>query len=394
MTTRARGRSVTRRRTRISGRRPVKSRHLSYLRHGKSHRGYIQYPRQCDGRRPQETLPGEYESAESRAAYEKSLAHFIVHGTPPPGVNWKPQNEQPAEIETATGCCTVDQLWAHFERDRLPDYSYPEICLFRSAMKRLRVRYGDRPVDTIGKRELREARQLFLAAGNCRKTINSQVYRIRVIFTWGQEEELVPDEIPAKLLALRPLKPGQAPENDPVVAVPMDVVEATKEHLPQEAIDLIDVLYRSGARGGELYRLRVGDINQKSDDVWTYDMRQHKTTRFGHDRSVKFGPHCIEILERLVEGRKDADTVFERRPGKAWTRSMFCHLIARVCKRHGIPHWHPHQLRHAAGTHVFNQPGGSVAAAQAFLGHHRASTTEIYIRPEHDLAEELARKFG
>ena len=152
--------------------------------------------------------------------------------------------------------------------------------------------------------------------------------------------------------------------------------------------------------------MRVGDIKKKAGDVWKYDVRQHKTTRFGHVRTVRFGPCCIEILARLIDGRKETDLVFVRpQPtdyrnrnrqtgGKAWTRDALGKRIARVCEQHNIPHWHIHQLRHAAGTRVYNQPGSTLAAAQAFLGHHRPSTTEIYIHPEDDLADELARKFG
>ena len=400
-----RAKSAPRKRSRLCGRRPSKSRHLGYKRHKRTNRGFIQYPRQADGRRPQETFPGEYNSPESKAAYEKSLGYFMMYGELPPWMS-RGRSQQPVTEPEHAPACTVTQLCEQFEKVKLPEYSYSEECLYRVAIKRLILRMGDYRVDDVGKRDLREVRELFIKAGNCRKTINGQVTRIRAIFQWGADEELVPDEVPAKLQALRPLKRGQAHDNEPVTAVPWNVVEATIAHLPQEAGDIIKVLYHCGARSGELYQMRVGDIKKKAGDVWKYDVREHKTARFGHVRSVGFGPRCIEILTRLIDGRKETDLVFVRpQPtdyrnrnrqtgGKAWTRDALGKRIARVCEQHNIPHWHIHQLRHAAGTKVYNQPGSTLAAAQAFLGHHRPSTTEIYIRPEGDLAEDLARKFA
>jgi integrase len=48
----------------------------------------------------------------------------------------------------------------------------------------------------------------------------------------------------------------------------------------------------------------------------------------------------------------------------------------RACRKAGIPHWHPNQLRHTAATKIRQRYG--LEAARQILGHRSTATTEIY----------------
>ena len=54
--------------------------------------------------------------------------------------------------------------------------------------------------------------------------------------------------------------------------------------------------------------------------------------------------------------------------------------------------WHPHQLRHNAGTELRREFG--IEAARLILGHSSAAITEIYAEIDRDQAKLIAGKVG
>ncbi len=66
--------------------------------------------------------------------------------------------------------------------------------------------------------------------------------------------------------------------------------------------------------------------------------------------------------------------------------------IAYGIAKAGVPHWHPHQIRHTVGTEIREAHG--VEAAQAVLGHKHLSTTEIYAKVQRELATQVMAETG
>ena len=446
-------------RSRLAGRRPNKSRHLTYRHHSKTDRGYIQYPRQIDGRRPQETFPGKHGSPESQAAYEKSLAHFLAYGTLPPWI--KQSTPPPEEFKPQRGgMVTVAQLCQEFLAAQGPGYCASERAAYRVVIDRLCSLHAATPVEEFRRPMLRRVRHQMVELGNSRRYIDSQVTRIRGMFDWGVDEDLVPPKIAAALKSLRRLKPMEAPSYPPIEPVADPVVAQTLPHLPKEAADLVRLLRLTGARPSELMDLKACEILQTRPDLWEYHLANHKTAHKGLHRCIYFGPQAIEILQRLIgergqralllvqpdwEGLKAqhsweagerllrlyqedawkthrtwwdylkensrqlvdlsptrAQAVFRRakqgakRPrskaGKRWNRHRFAQLIQRTCQKHGIEHWTPYQLRHAAACQAVQH--GSLAAAQHMLGHKLATTTNHYVKGDHNGAARLVAQLG
>ena len=452
-------RRQVRKRSRLCGRRPNKSRHLAYRLHKGKNQGYVQYPRQCDDRRPQETFPGEYGSPESQAAYEKSLAHFLAYGTLPPWI--KQSTPPPEEFKPQRGgMVTVAQLCQEFLTAQGPGYCASERAAYRVVIDRICSLPAAPPVAGFKRPMLRHVRHQMVVLGNSRRYIDSQVTRIRGMFDWGVDEDLVPPKVAAGLKSLRRLKPMEAPSYPPIEPVADAVVAQTLPHLPTEAADLVQLLRLTGARPSELMGLKAGDIIQTRPALWEYHLAKHKMAHKGQRRCSYFGPQAIEILQRLIgergqralllvqpdwEGLKAqhswdagerllklfheggwksspswweylqensrklvglapsrAQAVFRRakqgakRPrskaGKPWNRHRFAQLIQRTCQKHGIEHWTPYQLRHAAACQAVQH--GSLAAAQHMLGHKLATTTNHYVKGDHNGAARLVAQLG
>ena len=66
----------------------------------------------------------------------------------------------------------------------------------------------------------------------------------------------------------------------------------------------------------------------------------------------------------------------KRQPGDCYTKDSYARAIARGCQMAGVPHWHPHQLRHSAAANIRKQFG--LEAARCMLGHKMAAVTEMY----------------
>jgi integrase len=179
---------------------------------------------------------------------------------------------------------------------------------------------------------------------------------------------------------------------------------------------LVELQWHTGARPGELLRLRPADVDTRGD-VWTVDLGHgHKTGHRGKQRIIYLGPQAQAVLRPFLLRPSDA-TCFDPReavrealakPGNpntkgrrpkprqsdrviqdAYTTASYRRAIARACVKAGIEAWHPHQLRHAAATR-FREAYG-LEAAQALLGHATLQATQVYAERTHAAAIEAAR---
>jgi integrase len=69
----------------------------------------------------------------------------------------------------------------------------------------------------------------------------------------------------------------------------------------------------------------------------------------------------------------------KKSPLRPYAASTMWVAIDAACEKLGIPHWHPHQLRHLAATRLAAKYG--VEVTQILLGHADAKTTLKYIDP-------------
>jgi integrase len=98
------------------------------------------------------------------------------------------------------------------------------------------------------------------------------------MFKWAACREMLPVSVYQSLKTLEPLKRGRATaaESEPIKLVPPAIVESTRPFLIRQINALIYLQLLTGARGGELFRLRRGDID-RSRQVWKYMPADHKT---------------------------------------------------------------------------------------------------------------------
>jgi integrase len=312
---------------------------------------------------------GPYGSAESREQYDRLIAEWLANGRRLPRCGDKNDDPGPTVNEVMLG------FMRHAERHyrRTDGTQTTEVKEYARAFGPLRRLYGRSPARDFGPMALKAVRQEMIAAGLSRGVINQRIGRVRRLFKWGVENELVPPPVYQALLAVPGLQRGrtEARETEPVTPVSLDAVEATLPHANRHVRAMVPLQLLTGARPGEVCVMRACDIDM-SGPVWLYrpgsdrgPAGQHKTAHHGHQRVIPVGPRAQEVIrpflkldtraflfspseamaELRAERRGTRKTPVQpsqkcrrkrtpkRAPGERYTSHAYAHAIEKACAR-------------------------------------------------------------
>ena len=140
---------------------------------------------------------------------------------------------------------------------------------------------------------------------------------------------------------------------------------------------ILELLYASGMRVGELVNIKVKDINM-------YDLTIKILGKGNKERLVHFGEYAKEIMEiYLKDGYKELNTdnleylLINNKHTKLTERGVR-DILDKIIKQTDISkHISPHMLRHTFATHLLNE-GCDILSVQKLLGHESISATGIY----------------
>jgi len=168
------------------------------------------------------------------------------------------------------------------------------------------------------------------------------------------------------------------------------LLDAANKNTPLGKRDaaILELLYATGMRVGELVGLDVGDLNYMGEYVLVHGKGQK-------DRIIPLGEPAIAAIEeycrsaRLVllqqrgQGTPEAALFLNRFGGRLTARSVR-RMLDDVVKRAALGrHVSPHMLRHSFATHLLNA-GADLRSVQELLGHVEISTTQIYTHVSHE----------
>jgi integrase len=177
-----------------------------------------------------------------------------------------------------------------------------------------------------------------------------------------------------------------APDNPARRPLTDEQIAKVKAVVSERTRDLIDLLRLTAARPGEILSLTSRMID-RSGEVWTAELRDHKTADRGRNRILIFGPAAQSILRKYLDKGSPDTRLFRVR------RDSFGTTVKAACTRAGVtPAWTPHFLRHTRLTEIRKEAGGDVS--QIYGGHSRFETTQIYAKPDLSAAIAHALKAG
>lgn len=323
----------------------------------------------------------------------------------------------PPALPPASSMTVADAVEA-FRRHAREKYTRPsERHRYATAITAVANLYGPQPAATFRAKALRDVRTRLLSGGKkprSRAYINKLVRAIQTAWRWLACEELVPAEAAASVCMVRALGVGDGgKERAPVLPPEPGIVSATLPHLPPLVRAMVQVQLLTGARPGEICRMRWEEISREPDQpvqlagtgrtvaalrcgetvVWMYAPSTHKTAKRGKTRVVPVGPQAMGLLLPYVDDQNPTGPVFRTRLDTIYRSDSYARAVERGCVKAGVAHWHPNQLRHAAASAVAE--AFSFDAAGAMLGHSGNSTaTSIYAEQAIRKAAEVAAKMG
>lgn len=150
-----------------------------------------------------------------------------------------------------------------------------------------------------------------------------------------------------------------------------------EDPLGQRNACIIEMLYATGVRVGELVNIKITDIN-------FYDHTIKILGKGRKERVVFYGSYCEDILNLYLQDgreklRKDViDYLFlNKNGGKLSTRYIRTIIDDAVRKCEIDYHISPHTLRHTFATDMLNA-GADLMTVKELLGHSSINTTGIY----------------
>ncbi len=150
-----------------------------------------------------------------------------------------------------------------FVQERVNGYYGPgEVANFSRALGFPVRLFGRTPAVEFGPQKLKACREEMIKENLSRGVINKHVTRIRNMFRWANEEELLDVSVYQRLVNVEGLKGGRSKARDtkPVEPVSDAAVDATLPFLPPIVADMVRLPRLTGCRPGELCSMRPADV--------------------------------------------------------------------------------------------------------------------------------------
>jgi integrase len=409
---------------------------------------------------------GPWNSPESHAEYSRLIKAWEANGRRPMPES-EPVEAPPPEDELSMAELMVAYLRhvdAYYVKNGKPT---SEPGTIRDALRFVRRLYRNLPASRFSPKKLKRVRQAMidhditrtrkvrdpqtgkvvidpetgkprletwvLAHGLSRKLINKHISRIRLMFAWAVEEELLPVSLHAALIKVKPLRKGksQAREKPRVTTVPARDIEAVLALVPETIRAMIQAQLLCGCRPHEICEIRVTDIDVSDPTVWQYRPQRFKSEHHNEeddpdkDRVIFIGPRCQAILKPFLarakmgylfspirsEEARNAERKANRKtpmtPSQRQRKpkgrphapfrdhydvASYRRAIRRACLKAGITPWGPHRLRHNTATMLRRQY--DIEASSTVLGHAGLQVTAIYAEQDRERARCVMSEVG
>ena len=151
---------------------------------------------------------------------------------------------------------------------------------------------------------------------------------------------------------------------------------------------LLEMLYATGVRVGELVQIKVSDIDLGNRSILILG-------KGNKERYVTYGEYCEEALKLyLQDGRvalntHNSDYLFFNHNGGVLTERGVRYILNQIIQKTSIhKNISPHMIRHSFATHLLNQ-GCDLLTVQKLLGHESIKATQIYTHVTTDRLKEV-----
>ena len=217
--------------------------------------------------------------------------------------------------------------------------------------------------------------------GKSRTTMARRATAARVFTSWAHRTGRAPSDAGALLGSPKPhrvLPPALTANEARQLLDAAAEAALTCGATGSRDVAILELLYATGIRVGELCSLDVGDLDAERRIVRVFGKGRKQ-------RSVPYGAPAGRAVDTWLQCGRPALVVAGSGPalflgtrgGRINQRAVRTLVHARIVDVPGAPDLGPHGLRHTAATHLL-EGGADLRVVQEILGHASLATTQIY----------------
>ncbi len=224
------------------------------------------------------------------------------------------------------------------------------------------------PIRKITTENMRAYLSQYQKKNNCSKVTVDNVRRnISSFFSWLEEENYI---LKSPMRRIHKIKTNQQVKE----VISDEDIEKMRDHCKcKRDLAIIDLLYSTGIRVGELVNLNIADIDFDARECVVFG-------KGGKERKVYFDAKAKLHLQSYIKSRKDKNPalfVTLDSPSDRLKISGVEIRIRELGRKINLPKIHPHKFRRTMATRAIDK-GMPIEQVQKILGHSQIDTTMQY----------------
>ena len=163
------------------------------------------------------------------------------------------------------------------------------------------------------------------------------------------------------------------------VARLLDLASKQGSNEEQRDATILELLYATGLRVGELVSLNVRDVDLLESNIRCWGKGAKERIAYLYPKAVsELKRYLSRVRPALLRNHMGEPALFVNHRGERLTRQWVWTILKGYGEKAGISQRiTPHTLRHSFATHLL-QNGASLRHVQELLGHSSISTTQVY----------------
>ena len=224
------------------------------------------------------------------------------------------------------------------------------------------------PIRRVTTEQIREYLARYQLRNNCSKVTVDNVRRnISSFFSWLEEEDYILKSPMRRIHKIKVVQPVKTTISDECIERLRDACTVKRD------LAIIDLLYSTGMRVGELVNLNIADVNFEQRECIVFGKGDKERTVY-FDAKTKI--HLIEYLNSRSDDNPALFVSLDAPYDRLHINGVEIRLRA-LGRRLNIDRIHPHKFRRTMATRAIDK-GMPIEQVQKILGHSQIDTTMRY----------------
>lgn len=290
--------------------------------------------------------------------------------------NMKEQEESNSETSN------YDYLKMFIAAKKIEGCSDRTVTYYKSTVEHL-LKSIDKPIRKITTDEIRSYLAQYQEKGGCSKTTIDNIRRnISSFFSWLEEEDYILKSPMKRIHKIKTVQPVKETISDELIERLRDACLCKRD------LAIVDLLYSTGVRVGELVRLNIDDISFEERECVVFG-KGDKERRVYFDAKAK-----LHLQDYLKERDDDNPALFVTldAPHQRLKISGVEIRIRSLGRSINAEKIHPHKFRRTMATRAIDK-GMPIEQVQKILGHSQIDTTMQYVMVNQSNVKNAHRKY-